>query len=64
MNGPTGLIFAMRAVTRSSVWFREPSITKSIPFSGQDAGFDLTGGFSDGDVGLNTTAQSGTNPAA
>ena len=64
MNGPTGLIFAMRAryenQSGSETFYNEVDSA----FSGQDAGFDLTGGFSDGDVGLGTTAQSGTNPAA
>ena len=40
----------------------ESPTTKSIPHSPvKTARFDLTGGFSDGDVGLGTT-QSGTNP--
>ena len=64
MNGPTGLIFAMRSryenQSGSETFYNEVDSA----FSGQDAGFDLTGGFSDGDVGLGTTAQSGTNPAA
>ena len=64
INGPTGLIFAMRSryenQSGSETFYNEVDSA----FSGQDAGFDLTGGFSDGDVGLGTTAQSGTNPAA
>ncbi len=63
MNGPTGLIFAMRSryenQSGSETFYNEVDSA----FSGQDAGFDLTGGFSDGDVGLGTTAQSGTNPS-
>jgi hypothetical protein len=33
-------------------------------FSGQNEGFDLTNGFADGNAGLGTTAQAGSNPAA
>ena len=63
MNGPTGLIFAMRSRYEtqdgSETFFDEVDTA----FSGQDAGFDLTGGMSDVKAGLGTTAQSGTNPA-
>ena len=63
MNGPTGLIFAMRSryedQSGSETFFDEVDTA----FSGQDAGFDLTGGMSDVAAGLGTTAQSGTNPA-
>ncbi len=64
MNGPTGLIFAMRSRYESQSGSESFYNEVDSAFSGQDAGFDLTGGFSDGDVGLGTTAQSGTNPAA
>ena len=63
MSGPTGLIFAMRSKYNnqngSEAFFDEADTA----FSGQDAGFDETGGFSDVAAGLGTTAQSGTNPS-
>ena len=65
MNGPTGLIFAMRSrfksQTGSEALFNEPDSA----FSGQDDGFDVTSGFTAtgaSNVGLGTTAQSGSNP--
>ena len=67
MNGPTGLIFAMRSR------FNNQSGTEALfneadsAFSGQDSGFDVTSGFTAtgaSNVGLGTTAQSGTNPGA
>ena len=64
MNGPTGLIFAMRSrytnQSGTEAFFDEPDSA----FSGQDAGFDETAGFSDVAAGMGTTAQSGTNPSA
>ena len=63
MNGPTGLIFAMRSrytnQSGNEAFFNEVDSA----YSGQDAGFNVTGGFSDGPVGFGTTAQSGTNPS-
>jgi hypothetical protein len=67
MNGPTGLIFAMRSrysergqgQAGSEALFNEADTA----YSGQDAGFDLTGGMTDVRAGLGTTAQSGSNPA-
>jgi hypothetical protein len=63
MSGPTGLIFAMRSrynnQSGTETFFNEVDSA----FSGQDAGFDETGGYSDGPVGFGTTAQSGTNPS-
>jgi len=65
MNGPTGLIFAMRSR------FTNQSGTEALfneadsAFSGQDDGFDVTSGFTAtgaSNVGLGTTAQSGSNP--
>ena len=65
MNGPTGLIFAMRSR------FNNQSGTEALfneadsAFSGQNEGFDLTNGFTAtgaNNVGLGTTAQSGSNP--
>jgi hypothetical protein len=57
MNGPTGLIFAMRSRYTDQrgveALFNEPDTA----FSGQDSGFDVEGGFTDPAVGLGTTAQ-------
>lgn len=62
LNGPTGLIFAMRSrynnQSGEEALFNEPDTA----FSGQDAGFDVTGGFTDGVAGLGSTAQAGSNP--
>jgi len=64
MNGPTGLIFAMRSrYTNQSgdeAFFNEVDSA----FSGQSASFNNTQGWTDGAVGLGTTAQSGSNPGA
>ena len=63
MNGPTGLIFAMRSRYEkqdgSETFYNEVDSA----FSGQaEGGGKLTDGFVDGNVGLGTTAQSGSNP--
>ena len=64
MNGPTGLIFAMRSrygtdrTTGTEAFFNEADTA----FSGQNAGFDFDG--TDNAAGLGTTVQAGTNPAA
>ncbi len=62
MNGPTGLIFAMRSryqnQSGSETFFDEVDTA----FSGQNNGRTLEGGFSDGDVGFGTTSQDGSNP--
>ena len=62
MNGPTGLIFAMRSrytnQSGSEAFYNEVDSA----FSGQDTGFDNTNGWTDGSVGLGTTAQQGSNP--
>ena len=65
MNGPTGLIFAMRSrfnnQSGTEALFNEPDSA----FSGQDSGFDVTSGFTAtgaSNVGLGTTAQQGSNP--
>ena len=64
MNGPTGLIFAMRSryqnQSGSETFFDEVDSA----FSGQNSGRTLEGGFSDGLVGFGTTSQDGTNPSA
>ena len=63
MSGPTGLIFAMRSrytnQSGSEAFFDEADTA----FSGQDAGFDLSNGFADGDAGIGTTIQRGDNPS-
>ena len=64
MNGPTGLIFAMRSrygtnrTTGTEAFFNEADTA----FSGQNEGFDFDG--TDNAAGLGTTVQAGTNPAA
>jgi hypothetical protein len=64
MNGPTGLIFAMRSkytnMNGTEALFNEADTA----FSGQDSGFNLTNGFTAGNVGMGTTTQRGTNPGA
>ena len=63
MNGPTGLIFAMRSrytdQTSGEAFFDEPNTA----FSGQDDDQSLTGGFSDAAAGFGTDSQGGTNPS-
>jgi len=63
MSGPTGLIFAMRSRYTSQsgteTFYNEVDTT----FSGNDAGFDETDGFSDVNAGMGTTIQTGSNPA-
>ena len=70
MNGPTGLIFAMRSryaapgtpgMDGAEAFYNEVSDTA---FSGMDHGFDNTSYFSDVAAGFGTTSQSGTNPSA
>jgi len=63
MSGPTGLIFAMRSRYEDQAGSEALFNEADTAFSGQDAGFDLTGGFSDVNAGLGTTSQSGTNPS-
>jgi len=63
MNGPTGLIFAMRSRYENQSGGEALFDEADTAFSGQDAGFNLTGGFSDVNAGLGTTAQTGNNPA-
>jgi hypothetical protein len=63
MSGPTGLIFAMRSrytdQSGTEAFYNEPDSA----FSGQDDGFNLTGGMADVAVGLGTTVQSDDNPS-
>ena len=63
MNGPTGLIFAMRSrytnQSGTEAFFDEADTA----FSGQDSGNDNTNGMTNAAVGLGTTSQDGTNPS-
>ena len=63
MSGPTGLIFAMRSryenQSGNESFYNEPDSA----FSGQDDGFNLTGGMADVNAGLGTTVQNGSNPS-
>ena len=63
MNGPTGLIFAMRSRYETQSGTEALFNEADTAFSGQDDGFNLTAGFADGNAGLGTTSQSGTNPS-
>jgi hypothetical protein len=62
MNGPTGLIFAMRSRYTDQggpeTFFDEVDSA----FSGQDSGFDNNAGMTGESVGMGTTGQTGTNP--
>ena len=63
MNGPTGLIFAMRSrytnQSGTEAFFNEVDTS----FSGENAGQNLTGAFTDGVAGFGTTSNpAGTNP--
>mgnify|MGYP001498355917 CR=1 FL=1 len=68
MNGPTGLIFAMRARLNSQTGDEALFNEADSAFSAQREGFDATqGDYTDGSdggasVGFGTTAQTGTNP--
>jgi len=65
MNGPTGLIFAMRSrygtnrTTGDEAFYNEPDSA----FSGQDAFRNELDGATAVNSGMGTTTQSGTNPA-
>ena len=63
MNGPTGLIFAMRSRYENQSGTEALFNEANTAFSGQDAGGDLTAGFADGAVGLGTNVQAGDNPS-
>ena len=62
MNGPTGLIFAMRSRYTSQSGTETFYNEVDSAFSGQSASFDQTEGWTNGAVGMGTTAQQGTNP--
>jgi hypothetical protein len=62
MTGPTGLIFAMRSKYNNQSGKETFYDEVDSAFSGQDNGFDLTGGMTEVASGMGTTSQSGTNP--
>mgnify|MGYP003115426919 CR=1 FL=1 len=64
MNGPTGLIFAMRSRYASQTGEEAFYNEADTAFSGQSSGFNKTSGWTQGAVGLGTTNQQGTNPGA
>ena len=65
MNGPTGLIFAMRSRYTNNTGTEAFYNEADSAFSGQNEGFDLTNGMGDASVGIGTTAQgSASNPGA
>ena len=64
MNGPTGLIFAMRSRYTNQSGTESFYDEVDSAFSGQDVGQDLTGGITDRNAGFGTTGpQQGTNPS-
>jgi len=64
MSGPTGLIFAMRSKYRTQGGPETFYNEVDSAFSGQDDDFNNTSAWTDGTVGMGTTAQAGTNPGA
>ena len=62
MNGPTGLIFAMRSRYTNQSGDEAFYNEVDSAYSGQGSTFGETDGWVDGSVGLGTTAQQGTNP--
>ena len=62
MNGPTGLIFAMRSRYKTQSGTEALFNEADTAFSGQNDGFDVDTGDVNTTVGLGTTAQQGSNP--
>ena len=62
MNGPTGLIFAMRSRYKTQSGTEALFNEADTAFSGQNDGFDVDTGDVNTNVGLGTTAQQGSNP--
>ena len=62
MSGPTGLIFAMRSRYTSQTGTEALFDEADTAFSGQSANLNNSDGFTNGAVGMGTTAQSGSNP--
>jgi len=63
MNGPTGLIFAMRSRRDGQSGPETFYDEVDSAFSGQNAARNLDDYFSGGSVGMGTTAQGGNNPS-
>jgi hypothetical protein len=63
MNGPTGLIFAMRSRYTNQSGAETFYNEVDSAFSGQDSAFNNTNGWTGGSVGMGTTAQGGSNPS-
>ena len=63
MNGPTGLIFAMRSRYETQNGREALFNEADTGFSSQSAEFDLTNGNTGTSVGMGTTSQAGTNPS-
>jgi hypothetical protein len=63
MSGPTGLIFAMRSKYTNQSGTEALFDEADTAFSGQDANFNRTNGFTDVAAGMGTTSQSGSNPS-
>ena len=62
MSGPTGLIFAMRSKYTGQGGTEALFGEADTAFSGQSASLNNTNGFTNGAVGMGTTAQRGSNP--
>jgi hypothetical protein len=62
MNGPTGLIFAMRSKYKTQDGTEALFNEVDSAFSGQDSSFAQDEGWTNGNVGLGTTTQRGSNP--
>jgi hypothetical protein len=63
MNGPTGLIFAMRSRYTNQSGTEALFNEADTSFAGQDSGFNLTSGFTDVAAGFGTTSNpAGSNP--
>jgi hypothetical protein len=63
MNGPTGLIFAMRSRYTSQAGDETFYNEVDSAYSGQGSTFAQTEGWTNGAVGMGTTAQGGSNPS-
>ncbi len=63
MNGPTGLIFAMRSRYETQNGREALFDEADTGFSSQSSQFDFTNGNTGTSVGMGTTSQAGTNPS-
>jgi hypothetical protein len=63
MNGPTGLIFAMRSRYTNQSGDETFYDEVDSAYSGQGSTFAQTEGWTNGTVGMGTTAQGGSNPS-